>query len=824
VGWALMALAVGLVPFTIQYICLRAFYALEANRTTFFLQIVIAGSNVVIGIAVVLLLDRPSLVATGLALAYSGAYILGVLLSFRVLRRTLPELSGAELARHSVRLLVAVAPAGVVAALISWAVGLWSDAPGAKVLGLGLAGLAALGIFVVLARALHIREVDQIVATVLRRGRGGSGGPGAGPPPAPGPSPDEPGPTGDSPSLIESLSPTIDSARVARGTPATGDRYENTELAELDVNQPGSTRTPPRTDVLSDSSDGDPRADAPHRADRLCAGTLLAHRYRLEELLADSETTLTWRAFDQVLSRSVLIHLLPPDDPRAPELLDAARRAAVATDSRFLRVLDAVLSDDPDIGSYIVCEYAVGQSLEFILSHGPLSGLEAGWVVREVADALSGVHALGLFHQRIDPDTIIITPTGNVKIVGLLIESTLRPKRDDPVHGATSPEHVDVLDLGRLLYATLVARWPGGPAFSLPDAPSIGHRWMTPRQVRAGVSPALDQVCDQILGNPPRHRVALIETANDVVNALTKVLGPADASGDLERRLRQPIPTVPAQPQPVSSLLDQPTERSAAAELPAARSPSAARHTGPMTTSQSWTDTREADTPTVIRKPSPPQPPVKGPHSANRRRWLVFLVALVVLLLAGSAVWAIVHRSPGTGGAAANDPSTSAPTAPASIPSQPITIDSMRDFDPQGGDQTENPDEVAYAYDGDPDTRWRTVRYIGNPKLGGIKRGVGLVVDLGTTQPVSTVTVTLSGNGTTVQARVPKGDAATITQPPMSTDRRWRTVVEQKSARNTATLTFPDTVSTRFVLVYLTSLPKEGDGYRGGIFEVEVLQ
>ena len=31
-------------------------------------------------------------------------------------------------------------------------------------------------------------------------------------------------------------------------------------------------------------------------------------------------------------------------------------------------------------------------------------------------------------------------------------------------------------------------------------------------------------------------------------------------------------------------------------------------------------------------------------------------------------------------------------------------------------------------------------------------------------------------------------------------------------------------VTTRYVLVYLTSLPKEGKGYRGGIYEVEVLQ
>ena len=47
-----------------------------------------------------------------------------------------------------------------------------------------------------------------------------------------------------------------------------------------------------------------------------------------------------------------------------------------------------------------------------ILSHGPLSGLEAAWITREVADALAGVHSLGLYHRRISPETVIITPTG----------------------------------------------------------------------------------------------------------------------------------------------------------------------------------------------------------------------------------------------------------------------------------------------------------------------------------------------------------------------------------------------------------------------------
>ena len=269
-----------------------------------------------------------------------------------------------------------------------------------------------------------------------------------------------------------------------------------------------------------------------------------------------------------------------------PDLLDLARRASVATDARFLRVLDVVHveargvdgraegpgpASTPQTGDYIVCEYANGQSLEAILTHGPLSGLEAAWVVRELADALAGVHAAGLGHERINPDTVVITPTGNVRIVGLVIEKSLRPTANAPAHGhgsagARTPE----LDR-RPRPRPAALRLPGRPLAGRPPRSACrrlrvaGHRWLTPRQVRAGVAPALDHICDQILGDPPRHRDRADHTAVGVVNALTKVLGPADASSDLERRLRQPIPRVrstseldddrsPARPRPTAAV------------------------------------------------------------------------------------------------------------------------------------------------------------------------------------------------------------------------------------------------------------------------------
>jgi putative peptidoglycan lipid II flippase len=607
------------------------------------------------------------------------------------------------------------------------------------------------------------------------------------------------GSSGDSPTVIRPPSPTIE------GAGEEGAKAMVQATAAQGVEKGG---------------DESPAATLP-------AGTVLASRYRLEELIGESQPTVTWRAFDQVLSRSVLVHLLAPGDPGDDELLTAARKASVATDSRFLRVLDAVHSSDPAVGSYIVCEYATGQSLEMILSHGPLSGLEAAWITREVADALAGVHSLGLYHRRISPETVIITPTGNVKIVGLLIEAALRPITSDVVQGANTPELVDVTDLGRLLYASLVCRWPGGPAFDLPNAPSMGRRWMTPRQVRAGVSPALDNVCDQILGDPPRHHAPAITTAGGIVTALTKVLGSADAAPDLERRLRQPIPTVTgrsqaapaATAQPVSSLLDQTTTRQEAIRtrtVPAATAPPTTQHTR-VSAGRPPSGAATA-TPPPRARPSAPAP---APQQ-RKRRWIGLLLVLAVLLVAAGIISAIILDRRLSAAPETNDQSDTSERSPAQP--QKLTIAGARDFDPQGEDKTENPDEVRLAYDGDPATRWRTVQYFGNPKLGNIKRGVGLVLDLETPQQVRSVHLTLSGTGTAVEFRVPKTDPAQTPQPPMSSDKRWRTVAAESKAGQSATLTTEQDVTTRYVLVYLTSLPKEGNGYRGGIYEVEIQQ
>ncbi|MGD7732399.1 protein kinase family protein [Propionibacteriaceae bacterium G57] len=555
----------------------------------------------------------------------------------------------------------------------------------------------------------------------------------------------------------------------------------------------------------------------------LNADLVVAGRYRLVTELALRGNTHSWQAFDQKLSRPVMVHLVEHSPTRNARVLTAARDSAVATDSRFLRVLDAIDApniDVPGVGACVVSEFVPGLSVEKLLASGPLSGVEAAWVVRELADALAPMHQKGLFHQQLNPDTVIITATGNIKIVGFLIEEAMYPTAERPFPGDDSwqsKQEADVRALGQLLYAMLVNRWPAPHAqadrrhWGLAPAPMDGHGWLTPRQVRAGVSPALDVVCDQVLSSVPRTGAAPITTAAQLNDALSRVLGTADASADLEHRVRYPVTSrnepTGGHPPPTTAAQQQ------LGGLPQG-GPRAAPAVGALP--------RPGSTPAPASSTTPA--PVMGSGLARPRpaprRWLSVLVAIVAIVLVGSLIAVAINmRTPESGGG--DSPSASASAQPVKHP-----IAKVDDFDPEadGGNDEENPNQVALAWDNDPKTAWTTLRYLNNAKLGGLKPGVGLVVDLGQVVDVGRVQLTMQGSPTGVAIHVPaentdKADA----EAPMGGIDQWRQIAANPAAGATANLSPSQVTKSRYILVYLTSLPSiGGQAYRGGIAEIGV--
>jgi putative peptidoglycan lipid II flippase len=178
-AYTLMALALGVVPFTVQYFQLRTFYAFEDTRTPFFLQCVIAATNIAAAlIGVRVLLDEDHLRFSGVVLggAYSLAYLVAVLMSRSVLRRRVPRVPGAGIGLPLLAMVIAsVAGAGLARAVLTAidSVTDWSG-PLTSALELAIAAAVMVPVYVAVARVLRIHEVTGVVSMVTSKLPGGS--------------------------------------------------------------------------------------------------------------------------------------------------------------------------------------------------------------------------------------------------------------------------------------------------------------------------------------------------------------------------------------------------------------------------------------------------------------------------------------------------------------------------------------------------------------------------------------------------------------------------------------------------------------------------
>ncbi|WP_405063102.1 protein kinase family protein [Kribbella sp. NBC_01505] len=542
-------------------------------------------------------------------------------------------------------------------------------------------------------------------------------------------------------------------------------------------------------------------------------GALLAGRYRIAELLAEIDGARVWRAVDEVLSRAVVVDVLPVGDPRTNLLFDAARRAAAAADPRFLRVLDCDMFEGV---TYCVREWAGGRPLERMLATGPLTGQQAGWLAREVSEALENLHRTGHAHGSISPTTVVVTDAGAIKVVGLATEAALRST------GPGTAEQ-DVYALGELLYASLTGRWPGAaPAWGLQPAPLEHGRLMSPRQVRAGVPRSLDDICDRLLADPPRHHTPPITSAAGLSAALSGVVGSsheppsqmdetvqvARANGSIDDATQ----VVPQAPPPALDPTPPAYQTSnghaeTAAYAPAEPRPSR-RQTPPPSNGNG--SRRRTD-----------EPKAKGSWGGRILILLAVLALLSVVAMAQFLLKGAMNNDQTDDPGATNKPSASTTPKPSGTGAV-AKIVKANDFDPEpAGNGEEHPEDVPKTYDGKTSTVWETQSYNSKPNFGGQKPGVGIIYDLGVPTPVSKVVVTLVGDGTSLELRVPKGDDKTTSPAAVN---GWEPIAtEADQPEGAVTLTPSEPTETRYVMVWLTKIPKEsGSKYRGTIAEVSI--
>ncbi|MCW2583428.1 MAG: hypothetical protein JWQ53_2218, partial [Klenkia sp.] len=202
----------------------------------------------------------------------------------------------------------------------------------------------------------------------------------------------------------------------------------------------------------------------------------------------------------------------------------------------------------------------------------------------------------------------------------------------------------------------------------------------------------------------------------------------------------------------------------------------------------------------------------------RRTLLVVGLPLLALVLVVAGGYWLgtnVVSAASSTEDSVGSTPTPAAPAgseAPAEEPaSAPLAIASAQVFDPFGDGEPENDDAVPLSYDGDPATSWPTLTYRGSAGFGNLKPGVGVLYDLGSEQALSAVTIGTDTPGATVEVRTGASADGELDSYP---------VAAEGELTGTDDLAFAEPVTTRYVLVWVTGLVSQDEGFSADLSEV----
>ncbi|MEE1763115.1 MULTISPECIES: murein biosynthesis integral membrane protein MurJ [unclassified Streptomyces] len=169
-GFMLMAFGLGLIPYSVQYVVLRAFYAYEDTRTPFYNTVIVAAVNASAS-AVCFFVIPARWAVVGMAASYGLAYMIGVGVAWRRLKKRLGgDLDGSRVMRTYARLSIASLPAALLSGAACYGISRsLGQGVGGSMLALVGGGIVLLGVFYVAARRMRIEELNSMVGMV--RGR-----------------------------------------------------------------------------------------------------------------------------------------------------------------------------------------------------------------------------------------------------------------------------------------------------------------------------------------------------------------------------------------------------------------------------------------------------------------------------------------------------------------------------------------------------------------------------------------------------------------------------------------------------------------------------
>ncbi len=503
---------------------------------------------------------------------------------------------------------------------------------------------------------------------------------------------------------------------------------------------------------------------------------VLGGRYLLEARIASGGMASVWRAHDEKLARTVAVKVLHSHLADDRDFRERFRREAVAAAKLSHPHIVGVFDTGADGAQvYLVMEYVPNVTLRDALAEaGRLDIGQAVAIAVKVARALDFAHARGLVHRDVKPANILLGDDGAVKIADFGIVKAEEVGGDLTRRGTVlgtaayvSPEHVlgqaldgraDQYSLACVLYEAFTGRQPFQAETTVATAAQrLDADPLPARSLRSELPRRLDQALLRAMARDPHDRFATIGAFAD---ALT--------------------PWAQEETAPV------------AASAPFDPNPA----TGPVAEgADSDGDERSS-------------------FLSSEGRWIGPVLVLLALAagLGGVGMAAdVIEPQTVPDLFARGQPDAEEAATPASL-----GIARLATFDPpaEGGDGAEHNERLPALTDDDPATAWRTDRYA-SAEFGGLKAGVGLVLDLGAPANVTALELVTPTPGLSYEVYVAE-------EPSLESLAPWEKVGTVTDAQTTSELEL-DRVETRWLLVrFVAPLQPDESGHVAAVSELRV--
>ncbi|HEV3169534.1 MAG TPA: hypothetical protein VGZ32_04310 [Actinocrinis sp.] len=242
------------------------------------------------------------------------------------------------------------------------------------------------------------------------------------------------------------------------------------------------------------------------------AGDSVADRYRLDRLVAGTADVEHWEAYDTRLARAVALRLEREPGEADEDAADegaageagpsgAAESEPESTQTRIARLTNphvAALYDIGVVGSgaervrYAVSEWSAGRTLGHLMETGPQPWTRVADWGRQTSAGLAALHAIGVAHGALGPDSLAVFDDRRVKIMGAGLEHAVGGGDAAAVAVAAAD---DVRALGELMWRAVAG-----------TAADAERRLDTEPLREAGMPPVLIELLGEMLADDPAAR------------------------------------------------------------------------------------------------------------------------------------------------------------------------------------------------------------------------------------------------------------------------------------------------------------------------------